>query len=176
MEKTYLRGDLYHADLGHGIGSEQGGSRPVVIIQNNVGNKHSPTVIIAAITGKVDSKPNLPTHYYLNASETEGLEVNSIVLLEQLRTIDKRRLNNFIGHLSEKHIQGINHALAVSVGLIESIPKKLVLCLCSTCANNFYNSGAFSLRRVNPAQTEKDICTYCNSRKGFDYEVISNDK
>ena len=160
---------MYYADLGKGIGSEQEGYRPVVIIQNNVGNKHSPTVIIASITSKRDAKAKLPTHYLIGAED--GLEMPSLVLLEQLRTIDKRRLSSFIGHLSEKHIQGINHALAVSVGLIESIPNKLILCLCRTCAENFYGSGAFVLRRVNADQTEQDTCTYCNSRKGFDYEI-----
>ena len=170
MNHTYLRGDMYYADLEKGIGSEQEGCRPVVIIQNNVGNKHSPTVIIASITSKKDAKPKLPTHYLIGAED--GLELPSLVLLEQLRTIDKRRLSDFIGHLSEKHIQGINHALAVSVGLIESVPKKLILCLCRTCADNFYGSGAFALRRVDSEQTEKDTCTYCNHRKGFDYELI----
>ena len=174
MNHTYLRGDMYYADLGKGIGSEQEGYRPVVIIQNNVGNKHSPTVIIASITSKRDAKAKLPTHYLIEAED--GLELPSIVLLEQLRTIDKRRLSSFIGHLSEKHIQGINHALAVSVGLIESIPNKLIICLCRTCAENLYGSGAFVLRRVNPEQTEKDTCTYCNSRKGFDYEIIPKGK
>lgn len=169
MNHTYLRGDMYYADLGKGIGSEQEGYRPIVIIQNNVGNKHSPTVIIASITSKRDAKAKLPTHYLIEAEDC--LQLPSIVLLEQLRTIDKRRLSSFIGHLSEKHIQGINHALAVSVGLIESIPNKLILCLCRTCAENFYGSGAFVLRRVNSEQTEKDTCTYCNSRKGFDYEI-----
>ena len=109
MNHTYLRGDMYYADLGRGIGSEQEGYRPVVIIQNNVGNKHSPTVIIASITSKTGVKAKLPTHYYIDAED--GLELPSIVLLEQLRTVDKRRLGNFIGHLSEKHICGINHAL-----------------------------------------------------------------
>lgn len=170
MNHTYLRGDIYYADLGKGIGSEQEGYRPVVIIQNNVGNRHSPTVIIASITSKRDAKAKLSTHYLIGAED--GLEMPSIVLLEQLRTIDKRRLSSFIGHLSEKHIQGINHALAVSVGLIESIPNKLILCICRTCAENFYGSGAFVLHRVNPEQAEKDTCTYCNSRKGFDYEII----
>ena len=165
---------MYYADLGKGVGSEQEGYRPVVIIQNNVGNRHSPTVIIASITSKRDAKAKLPTHYLIG--DEDGLELPSIVLLEQLRTIDKRRLNSFIGHLSEKHIQGINHALAVSVGLIESIPNKLILCLCRTCAENFYGSGAFVLRRVNADQTEKDTCTYCNSRKGFDYEIIPKNR
>ena len=97
MNRTYLRGDMYYADLGKGIGSEQEGYRPVVIIQNDVGNKHSPTVIIASITSKRDAKAKLPTHYLLEAEN--GLELPSLVLLEQLRTIDKRRLSSFIGHL-----------------------------------------------------------------------------
>jgi mRNA interferase MazF len=98
MEQTYLRGDLYYADLGRGIGSEQEGRRPVVIIQNNIGNKHSPTVIIAAISSKVGVKAKLPTHYYIGTEN--GLELPSVVLLEQLRTIDKRRLEEYIGRLS----------------------------------------------------------------------------
>ena len=108
--------------------------------------------------------------------EWDGLELPSIVLLEQLRTVDKRRLGDFIGHLSDKHIRGINHALAVSIGLIESIPKKLILCLCSACADNFYGSGAYSLRRIDPQQTEKDTCTYCNQRTGYDYEIIPKNR
>ena len=87
MNETYLRGDLYYADLGQGIGSEQQGTRPVVIIQNNIGNRHSPTVIVAAITSKTNAKAKLPTHYYIAAGN--GLELPSIVLLEQIRTIDK---------------------------------------------------------------------------------------
>ena len=113
--KDYLRGDMYYADLGRGIGSEQKGYRPVLIIQNNIGNKHSPTVIIAAITSRVGVKAKLPTHYFVNTEG--GLEAPSIVLLEQIRTIDKKRLDSYIGHLSDMHINGIDKALAVSVGL-----------------------------------------------------------
>lgn len=122
MNRTYLRGDMYYADLGRGIGSEQEGYRPVLILQNNTGNKYSPTVIVAAISSKVDAKAKLPTHYLLQAEN--GLELPSLVLLEQLRTIDKKRLGAYIGHLEEKHIRKINHALAVSVGLIEEVPEK----------------------------------------------------
>ena len=139
-------------------------------IQNNVGNKYSPTVIVASITSKAREKAKLPTHYYIDTGD--DLKLPSIVLLEQLRTIDKRRLGNFIGHLSEKQTCGIDHALAVSIGLIKNVPQKLNLCLCSTCANNFYNPGIYYLRRVDPYQTAKGTCTYCNSRKGLDYEVV----
>ena len=170
MNKTYLRGDMYYADLGRGIGSEQEGYRPVLIIQNDTGNKHSPTVIVAAISSKVDAKAKLPTHYLLKAEN--GLELPSLVLMEQLRTIDKRRLETYIGHLEEKHIRKINHALAVSVGLIEEVPENLIMCLCPACANNFYGTGSYYLRRVHPGRVEKDICTYCGQRPGFDYEVV----
>ena len=95
MNRTYLRGDMYYADLGRGVGSEQEGYRPVLIIQNNTGNKYSTTVIVAAISSKVDAKAKLPTHYLLKAEN--GLELPSLVLLEQLRTIDKRRLGTSDG-------------------------------------------------------------------------------
>lgn len=113
--KDYLRGDMYYADLGRGIGSEQKGYRPVLIIQNNVGNKHSPTVIIAAITSRVGLKAKLPTHYFVNTEG--GLEAPSIVLLEQIRTIDKKRLDSYIGHLSDTHIVNINNAICISLGI-----------------------------------------------------------
>ena len=164
MNHTYSRGDMYYADLGQGIGSEQEGYRPVVIIQNNAGNKHSPTVIIASITSKVGVKPKLPTHYFINAED--GLELPSVILLEQLRTIDKRRLEKYIGHLKKKHIDGINHALAVSVDLAYKTKHSLGMCLCSACAENFC-----TLCRIAPRQVEKDACIYCNQRLGVDLAV-----
>lgn len=170
MERTYLRGDMYYADLGKGVGSEQEGYRPVVIIQNDMGNRHSPTVIIAAISSKVGVKAKLPTHYFINAED--GLELPSIILLEQLRTVDKHRLDKYIGHLKKKHIDGMNHALAISIDLIQKTPQSLIMCLCNTCADNFRSTGAYSLRRIDPTQSGKDTCTYCNQRKGFDYSVM----
>ena len=131
MERTYLRGDLYYADLGRGIGSEQQGRRPVVIIQNNIGNKHSPTVIVASITSKTGVKAKLPTHYYIGAES--GLEMPSVALMEQLRTIDKQRLEAYIGRLSSERIEGINHALAASIDLVNKINDALVMSLCSVC-------------------------------------------
>ena len=114
MNKSILRGDLYYADLNPVVGSEQGGIRPVLIIQNDIGNKHSPTVIIAAITSKA-MKATLPTHCILDAHA--GLDRDSVVLLEQIRTIDKRRLKDHIGTLGQDDMQEIDKALAVSVGL-----------------------------------------------------------
>ena len=99
MERTYKRGDMYYADLGKGIGSEQEGYRPVLIIQNNIGNRHSTTVIVASISSKVDVKPKLPTHYFIDAEC--GLQLPSIVLLEQLRTVSKQRLEGYVGRLDK---------------------------------------------------------------------------
>jgi mRNA interferase MazF len=114
MNKSINRGDLYYADLNPVVGSEQGGIRPVLIIQNDVGNRHSPTVIIAAITSKA-MKATLPTHCLL--SEKSGLDRDSVALLEQIRTIDKRRLKDHVGALGQEDMQEVDRALAVSVGL-----------------------------------------------------------
>ena len=118
MSETYRRGDMYYADLGQGIGSEQKGIRPVIIIQNDVGNKHSPTVIIAAVTSKAHAKAKQPTHCCIDAGN--GLELPSIVLLEQIRTIDKRRLREHMGRLDDKQMSMVDDAIAVSFGLPES--------------------------------------------------------
>ncbi len=109
------RGDIYYADLSPVVGSEQGGVRPVVIVQNDVGNKYSPTVIAAAITSKIN-KAKLPTHIEINA-ETFGLPKDSVVLTEQIRTIDKKRLKEHIGHLDDEYMTKVNDALSVSFGL-----------------------------------------------------------
>ena len=109
------RGDVYYADLRPVIGSEQGGIRPVLIIQNDVGNKHSPTVICAAITSKMN-KAKLPTHIELNA-RLYDMDKDSVVLLEQLRTIDKKRLKDKVCHLDQTMLDRVNHALEISLEL-----------------------------------------------------------
>ena len=107
------RGDIYQADLNPVFGSEQGGYRPVLVIQNNRGNKYSPTVIVAAITSRLKTK--LPTHVSLR--NIKGLDKNSVVLLEQVRTIDKKRLDNYIGTLTKEQMQKIDKALSTSTGM-----------------------------------------------------------
>lgn len=109
------RGDIYYADLSPVVGSEQGGVRPVLIIQNDMGNKHSPTVIAAAITSRM-GKTKLPTHIEVQAVRA-GLARDSVVLLEQVRTLDKRRLKEKMGHLDECTMGEIDMAIAVSLGL-----------------------------------------------------------
>ncbi|MBE6553609.1 MAG: type II toxin-antitoxin system PemK/MazF family toxin [Ruminococcaceae bacterium] len=109
------RGDIYYADLSPVVGSEQGGLRPVLIIQNDIGNKYSPTVIAAAITSRM-SKTRLPTHIDIYAEEV-GLAKDSVILLEQIRTLDKRRLKEKMGHLDDRKMDYVNTAIAISFGL-----------------------------------------------------------
>ncbi len=109
------RGDIYYADLRPVVGSEQGGIRPVLIIQNDLGNKHSPTVICAAITSKLE-KAKLPTHIELSSTMYE-MEKDSVILLEQLRTIDKKRLKDKVCHLDESIMQKVNFALGISLSI-----------------------------------------------------------
>ena len=109
------RGDIYYADLSPVVGSEQGGVRPVLIIQNDIGNKYSPTVIATAITSQIN-KAKMPTHIELEANEY-GLSKDSVVLAEQIRTIDKRRLKEKIGHLDDELMTRVNEALEISFGL-----------------------------------------------------------
>lgn len=112
---TVKRGDIYYADLSPVIGSEQGGLRPVLIVQNDVGNKYSPTVIAAAITSQV-GKTRLPTHIDVLADRF-GLAKDSVILLEQIRTIDKKRLKEKMGHLDDNVMKKVNDAIGVSFGL-----------------------------------------------------------
>ncbi len=125
------RGDIYYADLSPVIGSEQGGLRPVLIVQNDVGNRYSPTVIVAAITSRL-GKTRLPTHIDVycghngrdnnNGRAEMGLARDSVILLEQIRTLDKRRLRERIGHLEEDVMHEVNDAISVSFGLIGTAP------------------------------------------------------
>ena len=110
------RGDIYYADLSPVVGSEQGGMRPVVIVQNDIGNKYSPTVIVAAVTSQIN-KAKLPTHIEVSA-EAGFLEKDSVILLEQVRTIDKKRLKECVGHLDETVMGKVDEALSISFGLI----------------------------------------------------------
>ena len=111
------RGDIFYADLSPVIGSEQGGMRPVLIVQNDIGNRYSPTVIAAAITSRT-AKTKLPTHIDVHCAANDfGLARDSVILLEQVRTIDKRRLKEHIGHLDESTMLKVNNAISVSFGL-----------------------------------------------------------
>jgi len=114
---TVKRGDIFYADLRPVVGSEQGGVRPILIVQNDIGNKYSPTVIAAAITSQIN-KAKMPTHVEIRANEF-GLGKDSVILLEQVRTIDKRRLKEKIGTLDTQRMEEVGQALSISLGLTE---------------------------------------------------------
>ncbi|MEW8993875.1 type II toxin-antitoxin system PemK/MazF family toxin [Clostridium sp.] len=115
MTIVIKRGDIFYADLSPVVGSEQGGIRPVIIIQNDVGNRYSPTVIVSAITSQIN-KAKLPTHVEIS-SEEYGLNKDSVVLLEQVRTLDKRRLKEKIGHMTDEDMTKVDVALKISLDL-----------------------------------------------------------
>lgn len=115
------RGDIFYVDFTPAVGCEQGGIRPALIIQNDIGNRYSPTVIVAAITSRM-GKNRLPTHVPLDGFEI-GLRKNSIVMLEQIRTIDRSRLRTYLGHISDMCLQQVDKALGVSVGFCKQQPK-----------------------------------------------------
>jgi len=115
VDNIVKRGDIFYADLSPVVGSEQGGVRPVLIVQNDTGNRHSPTVIAAAITSQT-AKARLPTHIELSA-KSYGLPKDSVVLLEQIRTLDKRRLRGHMGRVDDELMQRVDEAIAVSFGL-----------------------------------------------------------
>ena len=118
FEMNIKRGDIYYADLSPVVGSEQGGLRPVLIVQNDVGNRYSPTVIAAAITSKM-SKTKLPTHIDI-PGQNAGLSKDSVILLEQVRTIDKQRLKEKMGHLDRTTMNNVDNAIQVSFGLTDN--------------------------------------------------------
>ena len=115
MDRTIKRGDVFYAELNPIVGSEQGGTRPVLIISNDIGNSHSPTVIIAAITGRTQTKAKLPTH--TEVKDVEGLDRDSIILLEQIRTIDKQRIKNHMGTMPNNIMARVDKALAISLAM-----------------------------------------------------------
>lgn len=121
MNRVIRRGDLYYAELNPVIGSEQGGYRPVLIVQNDIGNQYSPTMIIAPITSQISHKNYLPTHVRL--LKVPSLRKDSVVLLEQIRTIDRKRLGEFIGSLNDTMMKQVDYALAISVGLAYFSPR-----------------------------------------------------
>ena len=119
MERMIKRGDIFYAELNPVIGSEQGGTRPVLVISNNTGNRHSPTVIIAPITSRTHTKAKLPTH--TEVKDFEKLDKDSIILLEQIRTIDKQRLKNHIGMMPDNVMARVNKALDISLSMKQQI-------------------------------------------------------
>ena len=162
---TFKRGDMFYADMPQGIGSEQSGYRPVIILQNNVGNKYSTTVIVAPLTSISNTKAELPTHYKIKAEN--GLERPSVVLLEQIHTIVKQRLRKYIGKASNITLAGIEYALAISLGFIDPVTKSIKITLCSTCEDLLSKTGAFSIENKNI----DCVCSRCGFPKVTLYEI-----
>lgn len=115
MKHSFLRGEIYYADLSPIVGSEQGGTRPVLIIQNNVGNRFASTVIVATITSRINAKPKQPTHSFIGTVGT--MKYPSVVMLEQLRTLDKCRVGPYVGSLSDEKMEDVTRALCISLAI-----------------------------------------------------------
>ena len=167
------RGNIYYADLNPVIGSEQGDIRPVLVVQNDIGNKYSPTIVIAPITCNLNKK-FLPTH--VPVSHIFGLEKNSLALVEQIRTIDRSRIFEYIGCITKQQQLEIDCALAICVGIdnLHSIKKDTIaLSLCPRCESNFSQSDCVLVKRG--WQETKKFCDFCESRQGLTFEVFSKD-
>ena len=178
---------MYYVNLDPVIGSEQGGTRPVLVIQNNVGNCFSPTIIIAPVTTRV-KKLRQPTH--IGIPPFFGLPKSSMDMLEQIRTIDKSRLGDYVGCLDDDVMDYIDEALGISVGLQDPgetmqerpadeprdvVPDEMVLTLFGTCLKQFIYSPEHIVRRIDRTQI-KEPCMYCHVRDGYDYRIIHKKK
>jgi len=168
------RGDVHLANLDPVVGSEQSGNeRPVLIIQNDIGNEHSPTTIIAPLSSNLRKKP-LPTHVLIPSSV--GLDKDSIVLIEQIRVLDRSRLSNYIGSINDKIQADIDKALAICVGIEHRRSPKgemLILTLCHRCESDFRNSGYFVIKRG--WQEHLETCDFCKGRMGLTFGIFNMD-
>lgn len=168
------RGDIYYADLNPVVGSEQGDNRPVLIAQNDTGNEHSPTVIVAPLTRNLRKNP-LPTHVMIPRSC--GLDVDSLALVEQIRTIDCSRLSTYIGRIGNDAQASIDKALSVCVGIEHRRAPKgemFMLSLCSRCERDFRYSGYVLVKKG--WQEFKEDCDFCHVSKGLNFGIFNSDK
>jgi mRNA interferase MazF len=167
MKDNITRGEIYFADLDPAIGHEQSGLRPVLIIQNP-GNRHSPTTIIAPITSA--PKQALPTHVHIE--HTGDLPLDSLIMCEQIRTLDKSRLSDRITSLDRALMRKVDRAVCVSLAIVpQSREDKMEMCLCHPCSQQFYESPSHYIERADPTQVEKHRCDWCGVRTGFDYVI-----
>jgi mRNA interferase MazF len=174
MKKAKIkRGDIYYAYLNPVVGSEQGDCRPVLIVQNDAGNEHSPTVVVIPMTRNLRKNP-LPTHVLIPKSC--GLDTDSLVLAEQIRTIDRKRLSNYIGRVNKDIQPAIDTALAVCIGLEKRRPPKgemLVMSLCRRCENDFKDSGYLVIKKG--FQETMTDCDFCKRAKGLTFGIFNLD-
>jgi len=169
LKNRYLRGEVYIVNFDPAQGSEQGGIRPALIIQNNTGNHHSPTLIVAPITSSI--KPRLPVH--LPISGVRSLKKDSTLLLEQIRVIDKSRVGKYLGSISYVGMKLVDAAIAISLDIQLPDREPTEMTLCYTCKSQFEDSG-FEVRLLSNPIDHKEICDYCNYRTGFSYEVMQS--
>lgn len=162
MEEKITRGQVCFALLDPVLGCEQGGRRPVVVVSNNMGNRHGSTVIVVPVT--TGAKTQLPTHVALGGCC--GLQERSIALCEQVRTIDKRRLGRCLGRMTPQGMALIDSGLETAMALAEDAE---VLVLCHKCAECFRDSGPFKLRCVDPGESPQEMCSVCNVHPGREY-------
>jgi len=170
--KLVKRGDIYYANLNPVVGSEQGDTRPVLVCQNNMGNKYSPTIVVVPITCNLNKKP-LPTHVKIPASS--GLATDSLALVEQIRTIDRSRFDGYIGRIDSMVQSKIDAALAICVGIEKHRTTKgelLVLCLCKRCESDFVDSGCILIKKG--WQKSRSLCNFCESRQGLVFGIFDN--
>lgn len=167
MHIQVVRGDVFLADLDPVCGRELGGTRPVLIVQNNTGNNRSATTIAAAISQM--HRPSHPTHVALYG--VTGLKPDSVVLLEQIRTIDEKRLKTKLGSLDSKRMHLVDIALMASLGIRLASREPMLMTLCPNCAQSFRDAGGYTLRQVDPRPDAMERCTVCSIRTGYDFEV-----
>ncbi|MCL2546155.1 MAG: type II toxin-antitoxin system PemK/MazF family toxin [Oscillospiraceae bacterium] len=168
--KQIKRGDMFYANLNPTIGSEQGDVRPVLVVQNNAGNAHSPTVVVVPITRNLN-KTSLLTHVVL--LKESGLEHDSLALVEQIRTIDRSRMTGYIGRIGGKEQAAIDTALLVCVGIENRRASKgemMVLTLCFRCEGDFRDSGYVLVKKG--WQEIKEDCDFCKVRQGLTFGVF----
>ncbi len=175
-EKQIKRGDIYVYDFGNNPGSVQSGIRPVLVLQGNEFNEHSPTTIIAPISSAI-KKTYLPSHIFLG--EEYGLKMPSMILVEQLCTVNQNELGKYIGTVDdEPTLKKIWKAFKKTLGMWDySLNKKKdVYCLCHRCLDDFRSRPNVIVSRLDPFADEKDVCTICNVRYGYDYVVSERSK
>ncbi|MCX0366245.1 type II toxin-antitoxin system PemK/MazF family toxin [Clostridium perfringens] len=169
-ERIISRGDLFYYDFGDRVGSVQSGERPVLVVQADDYNKNAPTVIVAAVTSVI-KKRYLPSHIILG--DKFGLKKPSMVLLEQVQTVNKDELSDYIGTIEDEHLlRQINATLKKTFGLWVYNPEneKNIRCLCQKCLKNYIHNPDYIVRRLDPFAKEKDRCDKCN-QSGWDYVV-----
>lgn len=162
MSMTVRRGQVYLALLDPVIGSEQGGRRPVVVVSNNMGNRHGTTIVVVPVS--TSARSALPTHVRVGGEA--GLSERSVALCEQVRTVDKKRLLRFMGRLGRSSMALVGVALETELGLAQDAE---LIVLCPSCADDFREAGSCRLRRVSPNEPSGEFCSVCATRRGYEY-------